>query len=127
MKLPIPLLLHLVSLGLFGVASSTVYEMLPLWRHSKRQVVTSRGLDQTVVSLQRGKSRGPALDWNYGYDDWWAALERVNLVGSSRLLPSRWGTRPKGLHPNCAPSVRSIELVSLVGDGATNGRGGKRM
>src|SRR5262245_49569862 len=127
MKLPIPLLLYLVSLGLFGLAGWTVYEMLPLWKDSERQKATTKGQNEALESLNRGKGRGPALDWNYTHAEWWAALKRVNLVGKLPPPPKpKDGPEEKVEVPQVEqrPLGEIIELVSLVHDGEAKGRGG---
>ena len=127
MKLPIPLLLYLVSLGLFGLAGWTVYEMLPLWKDSERSKATTLGQNEALECLQRGKGRGPILDWNYGHADWWALLKKVNLVGTLPPPPKPEGgpaEAPKAPPVELRPLGEIIELVSLVHDGEAKGRGG---
>jgi len=127
MKLPIPLLLYLVSLGLFGLAGWTVYEMLPLWKDAARQDATRRGQDQALDRLKSGKGRGPALDWNYSHADWWAKLKDVNLVGKQPPPPKPVGgpeEAPKAPPVELRPLGEIIELVSLIHDGEAKGRGG---
>src|SRR5262245_6268992 len=127
MKLPIPLLLYLVSLGLFGLAGWTVYEMLPLWKDSERQKATRLGQDQAVDRLSSGKGRGPSLDWNYSHADWWKKLTLVNLVGKMPPPPKPVGgpeEAPKAPPVELRPLTEIIELVSLVHDGEAKGRGG---
>jgi hypothetical protein len=86
MKL-IPLLLYLVSLGLFGLAGWIVYEMLSLRKDSVRVNVVNDGSD--FGRLPRVKSGGTAQDWNYRDGDWGASLRNVNLVASCRRLRPR--------------------------------------
>lgn len=127
MKLPIPLLLYLVSLGLFGLAGWTVYEMLPLWKDSARQDATKKGQDEALAAFARSKGRGPASDWNYGHADWWAQLKKVNLVGKVPPPPKPVGgpeEAPKAPAVELRPLTEIIELVSLVHDGEAKGRGG---
>src|SRR5262245_6191110 len=120
MKLPIPLLLYLVSLGLFGLAGWTVYEMLPLWTDAARQKATKKGQDEALDRLKGGdKGRGPAQDWNYGHPDWWKALTRVNFVGKQPPPPKPSGESvdtPKVPVVELRPLGEIIELVSLVHD-----------
>src|SRR5262245_18289309 len=127
MKLPIALLLYLVSLGLFGLAGWTVNVMLPLWKDSARQDATKKGEDEALAAFARSKGCGPASDWNYGHADWWAQLKKVNLVGK---LPPPPPKDNDGAGPPPPPVVELrplgdiIELVSLVHDGEAKGRGG---
>src|SRR5262245_26430713 len=116
MKL-IPLLLYLVSLGLFGLAGWTVYEMLSLRKDSERH-----GSD--FGRLPRVRSGGPGQDWNYRDGDWWAALRNVNLVGKLPTPPTPPTVCGPGEARELPPLGELIELVSLVHDGETNGRGG---
>ena len=123
MKL-IPLLLYLVSLGLFGLAGWIVYEMLSLRKDSVRVSVANDGSD--FGHLPRVKSGGTAQDWNYRDGDWGAALRNVNLVGKLPTPPAEGGPgharEASAVEP--PPLGEIIELVSLVHDGDTNGRGG---
>ncbi|HEX6811087.1 MAG TPA: hypothetical protein VF384_05625 [Planctomycetota bacterium] len=127
MKLPIPFLLYIVSLGLFGLAGWTVYEMLPLWKDSARQEATNRGQQQAIEALGQGKVRGPTLDWNYAHAGWWQLFSKVNLTGKLPPPPPVEGeSQTKKVDPpvEVRPLEEIIELVSLVYDGEANGRGG---
>ncbi|HZN39744.1 MAG TPA: hypothetical protein VFD82_13125 [Planctomycetota bacterium] len=127
MKLPIPPLLYLVSLGLFGLAGWTVYAMLPLWKDSERRHASEKGGKEAQEGLLRGRGQGPALEWNYAHADWWAAPRNVNLVGKPPPPPEPVGgpeAAPKAPAVELRPLEEIIELVSLVHDGETNGRGG---
>ena len=62
----IPLLLYLVSAGLFGLAGWTVYQMLPLWKEKVRYEATKGGADAANKWIPIGKGQGPVgSDWRY--------------------------------------------------------------
>ena len=126
MKLRIPLLLYVVSLGLFGLAGWTVYEMLPLRKDTARHAASRLGQARAGDCLGHGKGRGHALDWNYTPADWWAALEKVNLTGKLPKAPKEDRDEGKPVDPvvEVRPLEEIIELVSLVYDGEAEGRGG---
>ncbi len=131
MKLPIPLLLYMVSLGLFGLAGWTFYEMLPLWRDPERQAATTRGVNDARDRLGRGKGQGPvSVDWQYTKKDadWWAGLKHVNLIGKLPPPPEKPtgpDETPKPVVVDVRPLDQIIELVSLFYDGKTQGKGGE--
>jgi hypothetical protein len=132
MKSPLPFLLYTVSLGLFGWAGWTVYEMLPLWKEGKRQEATTRGQSDAMDRLGRGRGQGPKSSaWSYTASTaaWWAGLKNVNLIGKLPPPPPP----PKGSVPD-TPTVAKvdlrplgevIELVSLFYDGEFAGKGGQ--
>ena len=126
MKQPIPLVLYLVSLGLFALAAWSVYAMVPLWKESERQNQSRKGQIDGEEPLRRGRGQGPTLDWNYGHVEWWEALRKVNLVGKLPPPPTPVDGPDGSKAPvvELRPLAEIIELVSLVHDGEANGRGG---
>ena len=130
MKL-IPLLLYVVSLGLLGLAGWTVYQMLPIWKVEVRDNAQKQGQKEGSAALDRGRTQGPqSSSWSYTRETapWWAGFKDVNLIGK---LPPPPPDPTKGPDVAEAPKpidVRPletlIELVSLVSDGETGGKGG---
>ena len=132
MKSPLPFLLYTVSLGLFGWAGWTVYEMLPLWKEGKRQEATTRGQSDAMDRLGRGRGQGPKSSaWSYTASTaaWWAGLKNVNLIG--KLPPPPPEIKDGGKSPievakvDLRPLGEVIELVSLFYDGEFAGKGGQ--
>lgn len=130
MKLPISLLLYLASAGLFGVAGWTFYEILPLWKESVRQAATSKGQNDALDRIQRGKGQGPVeVDWQYTRElvPWWEHFKEVNLIGKLPPPPPEavnGADKPPPPPPPVRPLEEIIELVSIVYDGQEKGMGG---
>jgi len=125
----IPLLLYLVSAGLFGFAGWTVYEMLPLWKAPVREAATRSGQEDGTRGLALGKGQGPTVDWTYhaGTASWWAGLKEVNLIGKLPPPPdvkTDDAPPPPPPPPPVRPLEEIIELVSIAHDGKSQGRGG---
>ncbi len=128
MKLPIPLLLYLVSLGLLGLAGWTVYQVLPAWKSKAREEATQRGYTEGLDRLTRGRGQGPQnVDWRYGESSkpWWETLQKANLTGKLPPPPPV-AKDPELEKPEVKLDVRPldeiIELVSLVYDGKDGGK-----
>ncbi len=128
MRLPLPFLLYVTALGLFGWAGWTVYESLPLWKIESRNAASLRGRDDGVKLLAQGKNKGPvSTEWAYGDAGWWSQLKQVNLIGT---LPKVEEAAPR-VDPRVeeqrridrTPLEDVIELVSLVYDGKDGGTG----
>jgi hypothetical protein len=130
MKLPIPFLLYVTSLGLFGAAGWTVYEMVPLWKAKAKEDATARGQNDGKDALARGRGKGPVADnWVYTKDSqpWWSGLKTVNLTGKlPPPPPPPPGTVPEKVEviADVRPLDQLFELVSLVYDGQAGGKGG---
>ncbi len=132
MKLPIPFLLYVTSLGLFGAAGWTVYEMMPLWKAKAKEDATTTGQNDGKDALARGRGKGPVADnWVYAGDPasetWWAGLKTVNLIGKlPPPPPPPPGTVPEKVEviADVRPLDQMFELVSLVYDGQAGGKGG---
>lgn len=130
MKLPIPLFLYCVALGLFGFAGWTVYEMLPLWKDSVRVAATKKGQDEGLEGISRGKGEGRVSpDWNYGPSTaaWWAGFRETNLIGKLPPPPPDVAKELEVVEAPKAPVrplAEIIEIVSLVYDGQAQGKGG---
>jgi len=129
MRLPLPLLLYVTALGLFGWAGWTVYESRDLWKVETRTAATNKGRDDAVKLIARGKGKGPQTsDWNYNAKGWWPQFKQVNLIGK---LPERKPTpeeiaKAKGPEKpvvDMTPLEDIFELVSLVYDGKGGGKG----
>tara|TARA_R110002072_G_scaffold46591_10_gene129127 strand:- start:136515 stop:137810 length:1296 start_codon:yes stop_codon:yes gene_type:complete len=131
MRLPIPFLLYVTALSLFGWAGWTVYNSLDLWKVETRTKATNQGRDDAVTLIAKGKGKGPQTSaWNYAASDWWPQLKQVNLIGK---LPERkpsaeeLANASKPVEPvvDLTPLDEIFELVSLVYDGEDDGKGGR--
>lgn len=129
MKLPIPSLLYLTSLGLFGFTGWTVYRMLPMWKLSVREAATSSGQEEARKSITRGKGQGGVtLAWNYGDSTkpWWGQFKDANLIGKLPPPPKPPDEDVKPVDPPpppVTPLEQIIDLVAIVHDPV--GAGGK--
>ncbi|MBM4061586.1 MAG: hypothetical protein FJ265_10900 [Planctomycetes bacterium] len=131
MKLPIPLLLYTVSLGLAGGAGWTVYRMVPLLRQQTRQAATTQGMNEATARISVGRSReGVLADWNYGprAQPWWAEFKAVNFIGKPPPPPPKGpeeggATQAKEAPRDVRPLEQIMELVSLVYDSKDLGKG----
>lgn len=126
----IPLLLYLVSAGLFGFAGWTVYKMLPLWKDQVRAAATKDGRNDGLGGLALGKGSGGVVpEWSYGGASaaWWPGLKQINLIGKLPPPPPD-PTETKPVEAPPPPPVRPldefIEIVSIACDNSTQGRGG---
>lgn len=131
MKLPISLLLYVVSLGLFGLAGWTVYQMLPLWKSEVREKATKQGQEDGKDLVIKGRTQTPvASNWTYTKETapWWAGLKAVNLIGKLPPPPpdpaEKEKEKEKEIVVDQRPLDQIIELIGLVYDGQTGGKGG---
>lgn len=133
MKLPTPILLHLVSVGLLAFIGWAVYEMVPLYKPGTQDAAQKEGMVSAKDRLARGRGQGPTSEsWSYGgpMASWWAGFRQVNLIGKLPPPPPP----PPGQSPEeketqkpvaqLRPLEEVIELVSLVYDGKEDGKGG---
>ncbi|MCB9877405.1 MAG: hypothetical protein H6835_07365 [Planctomycetes bacterium] len=130
MRLPIPFLLYVTALGLFGWAGWTVYQMLPQWSVETRNASAKRGYNDAVKLTAQGKGAGPiTADWRYERDVWWPQLKQVNLVGKLPPEPvdpveaQRIADEQKKPQVDTTPLEDIFELVSLVYDSDNDGKG----
>ncbi|MEC8251975.1 MAG: PDZ domain-containing protein [Planctomycetota bacterium] len=131
MRLPLPFLLYVTALGLFGWAGWTVYNSLDLFDANTMMEASKGGLKKAQELVKRGKgSGGQASGVNYSVPSWWEQFKGVNLVGK---LPPKQPTpeelaqkRREAEKPkvDMTPLEDIFELVSLVYDGKDAGRGG---
>ena len=131
MRLPLPFLLYVTALGLFSWAGWTVYQSRDLWGSERLSAASSKGRDDALELIARGKSKGPKSgDWNYSAQGWWPQFKEVNLIGK---LPERKPTQaeiaaakvPDTPAVAMTPLEDSLELVSLVSDSRDGGKGGQ--
>ncbi len=131
MKLPIPFLLYVTALGLLGWAGWTVYKVLPLLSQDSRTASSQQGMKEATDKVATGKGKGPvSVDWSYGgrAGAWWATLKDVNLIG--KLPPPPPDPKDKVIDnqppvkKDVVPLEDIIELVTLVCEGRTGGKGG---
>ena len=131
MKLPLPFLLYVISLGLFALAGWTVYQMLPMWKSEVRDKATRTGQEEGKDLLGKGRGQGPASGgvWVYGTGSapWWAGFKEANLIGKlppPPPVPVTGTAVQEAVQVDVRPLSEFIELVSLVHDGQTDGKGG---
>lgn len=131
MRLPLPFLLYVTALGLFSWAGWTVYQSRDLWGSERLSAASSKGRDDALELIARGKSKGPKSgDWNYSAQGWWPQFKEVNLIGK---LPERKPTQaeiaaakvPDTPVVDMTPLEDIFELVSLVYDSRDGGKGGE--
>lgn len=131
MKLPIPLLLYVASVGLAGSAAWTVYKMVPLLRQETRAAATGKGMKDATDHMSQGRGQGPIkVDWVYSRrtESWWQDFKTVNFIGKlPPPPPDPNGAAGAGTPPPPKVEVRPLEqifeLVSLVYDGKDKGMG----
>ena len=130
MRTPLPFLLYVVALGLFGWAGWTFYKMLPMWERGERDKASSEGINTSQRLLAKGHESGPiSVEWRYHNRGWWDGFKQVNLVG--KLPPKaptpeeiQLASKPKTPMVDLRPLEEIIELVSLVCDSNSEGKGG---
>jgi len=130
MRLPLPLLLYVTALGLFGWAGWTVYNDLHLWKQDEWAARSSEGLEESSKLINAGRGSGPIIeDWDYARTDgWWKQLTKVNLIGKlppPPKDPEGPGRKEPELPPpvDMTPLEDIFELVTLVYDGKSDGKG----
>lgn len=131
MRLPLPFLLYVTALGLFGWAGWTVYNSLELFDENTMMDASKGGLKKAQDLVKRGKGAGSqGSGVNYAAPAWWEQFKRLNLIGK---LPPKQPTaeeieqrRRESEKPkvDTTPLEDIFELVSLVFDGKDAGRGG---
>ena len=134
MKLPTPILLHLASAALLGLAAWTVSLMVPLYKQGAQDARQKVGMESAKDRLAKGRGQGPTTaDWVYSSTSaaWWAGLTQVNLIGKlpppPPPKPGETGDGPSGpvvTKIDLRPLDEVIELVSLMHDGKEGGKGG---
>ncbi len=130
MKSPIPTLLYLSAAGLFGYAAWQVYEMLPLLEEKTLTDAMRKGQQDGRDFLGKGKGQGPVTaDWQYTdrTASWWAEFKAPNFLGKlpeKPVDPTEVAKEPEVKPADARPLEQIIELVSLVYDGSTQGKGG---
>lgn len=135
MKLPLPFLLHLSSVGMLTFVGFTVYAWVPHYRPESQNEAQRLGTNAAKDKLTTGRAQGPASEnWNYGGPAaaWWAGFGKANLIGRLPPPPPDQSKGPNGgadepVAPKQAPLrplSEVIELVSLVYDGKAGGKGG---
>ena len=129
MRLPIPLLLYITALSLFGCAGWIVYSSLDLWTAKTQNAASKKGHDDALRFIANGKGKGPqSSSWNYAAAAWWPQVKEVNLIGK---LPEKKPTpeelaaasKPVEVVVDVTPLEDIFELVSLVYDGKGGGKG----
>lgn len=135
MKLPLPLLLHLSSVGMLAFVGLTVKSMVPHYQQKSQNDAQSQGIEVAKDRLTKGRAQGPTSEsWNYGGPNaaWWAGFAKANLIGKLPPPPPDVAKGPNGgsdqpevpKQAPLRPLAEVIELVSLVYDGKSDGKGG---
>ena len=135
MKLPIPLLLHLSSVGMLAFVGFTVKSMVPHYQQGSQNEAQRLGIEAAKDKLTNGRAQGPTSEsWNYGGASaaWWAGFGKANLIGKLPPPPPDVAKGPNGgsdqpevpKQAPLRPLAEVIELVSLVYDGKSDGKGG---
>ena len=135
MKLPLPLLLHLSSVGMLAFVGLTVKSMVPHYQQGSQNDAQRKGIEAAKDKLTTGRAQGPTSEsWNYGGPSaaWWAGFGKANLIGKLPPPPPELSKGPNGgsdepqvpKQAPLRPLAEVIELVSLVYDGKTDGKGG---
>ena len=131
MRLPLPLLLYVTAFGLLAWAGWTVYENLDLWKLETRNQASLDGRDEALKLLAKGKGSGKeSSSILYSAPNWWEQFKQINLIGklppkqptAAELAAQQEAEKPK---VDDTPLEEIFELVSLVYDGTTGGKGGK--
>ena len=129
MRLPIPLLLYITAISLFGCAGWIVFNSLDLWTAETQNAASLKGHDDALRIIANGKGKGPqSSSWNYAAAAWWPQVKEVNLIGK---LPEKKPTaeeiarasQPVEVVVDVTPLEDIFELVSLVYDGKGGGKG----
>lgn len=135
MKLPTTLLLHVSSVGLLALVGLTVSKMVPHYKPKNQDEAQRAGAEVAKDKLASGRGQGPTSEsWNYGGPNaaWWAGFSKVNLIGKLPPPPPKPvdgnegdnGGPPPAKDVPLRPLAEVIELVSLVCDGKSEGKGG---
>lgn len=135
MKLPLPLLLHLSSVGMLAFVGFTVKSMVPHYQQGSQNEAQRLGIEAAKDKLTTGRAQGPTSEsWNYGGASaaWWAGFGKANLIGKLPPPPPELSKGPNGgsdqpevpKQAPLRPLAEVIELVSLVYDGKSEGKGG---
>lgn len=130
MRLPVNLLLYVTSAALLGFAGYTFQHSLKESSREVRQKASEDGIKQAEDLLSKGKGSGPATStWNYQTNIWRARFLAPNLVGKEIRKPDEVETAAQAQEPVVRADIRPvseiIELVSLMCDTKTEGKGGQ--
>jgi len=137
MKLPIPLLLYVTSVGLVGFTGWQVYELWPLQKKETKSEATNRGQQAATDRISVGKSKGAtSTDWFYtgqvvadgqtGNRWWWMQIRNANFIGKLPPPPAESGDEPEPVvkvEKPVIPLEDIFELAALVYDSRDDGKG----
>ncbi len=129
MRLPVNFVLYVVSAGLLGLAGYSFYDCLKSSGTEVHKRAYEVGIKEADDLLARGRGQGPvASTWNYDSKLWGDYFRAPNLIGRE---PRNDAPTDPVIDPKSAPQADQrplddiIELVSLVSDTSTGGKGGK--
>lgn len=130
MRLPVNLLLHVLSAGLLGLAGYTFVKSLEESDSGLRKDLSQKGMNEAQERLSKGKGDSPnAATWNYQTDAWRTRFLAPNLVGKDLRKADEAKAAiedaPKTPVSDVRPLGDVIELVSLMCDTSTDGKGGQ--
>jgi hypothetical protein len=130
MRLPVNLFLYAISTGLLGLAGYNFMQSLQESDGALRTKISESGIKEAEERLSKGKGDGPSnFSWNYQTAPWKARFMAPNLVGKDLRKADETATAIKEVEQPKVADVRPlsdvIELVSLMCDTATDGKGGQ--
>ena len=130
MRLPVNLFLYAMSTGLLGLAGYTFTQSLKESDGSLRSKISETGIEEAREKLTKGKGEGPSsTSWNYQMAPWKARFLAPNLVGKDMRKPDEQQQAVQETQQPVVADVRPIsdiiELVSLMCDTSTDGKGGQ--
>lgn len=130
MRLPVNLLLYAVAAALLAFAGYTFVKSLEDSDSGRRKDLSQQGMNEAQDRLSRGKGDGPSnAGWNYQTAAWQARFLAPNLVGKDlrKAEENKAATQEteKPVVADVRPLGDVIELVSLMCDTATDGKGGQ--
>ncbi len=130
MRLPVNLLLYAVAAALLAFAGYTFVKSLEDSDSGLRKELSQKGMNEAQERLSKGKGDGPSsTGWNYQTAAWQARFLAPNLVGKDLRKAEENRTATQDAEKPVVTDVRPlgdvIELVSLMCDTATDGKGGQ--
>jgi hypothetical protein len=131
MRLPVNILLYVFAAALLAFAGYTFVKSLEDVDKAKRQKLADDAKAKAQDLLSRGKGEGPSTaGWNYQTELWRNRFLAPNLVGKDlrKAEESQAAAAAEAAKPavvEVRPLSDLIELVSLMCDTATDGKGGQ--
>jgi hypothetical protein len=127
MRFPRNFLLYAASAGLLGFAGHTFYRALHEGGSSVYEASHKVGAKEADGQIASGKGLGPvSSSWTYDPHSWGERFKGPNLTGKEPLVkePPDEPTPPDDRAGDLRPLKDIIELLSVVCDTSTGGKGG---